>query len=193
MSKVIVTLTTIPSRIIQDYDSGIKSNIDSLINQDYEGEYEIHFNVPTVLKYTGVEYVIPEWLKELAATNPKFKIFEEIETESKVGMIFKISDLAEKYDDRSKFLIDFRNLILGCDIKLFTGGEPVELKVEMIRFAASEEVSSLDEIQQGLSIVGFIPNNGKLQFVWSDDSIEILSEPKQIISPEDPYGEEMWD
>jgi len=79
MSKVIVTLTTIPSRIIQDYDSGIKSNIDSLINQDYEGEYEIHFNVPTVLKYTGEEYVIPEWLKELAATNPKFKIFEGLE------------------------------------------------------------------------------------------------------------------
>ena len=69
MSKVIVTLTTLPSRIIQDYDEGIKSNINSLLNQDYEGEYEIHFNVPTILKHTGEAYVIPEWLKELAATN----------------------------------------------------------------------------------------------------------------------------
>jgi glycosyltransferase involved in cell wall biosynthesis len=79
MSRVIVTLTTLPSRIIQDYDDGIKSNINSLLNQDYEGEYEIHFNVPTILKHTGEAYIIPEWLKELAATNPKFKIFEGLE------------------------------------------------------------------------------------------------------------------
>jgi len=51
MKKVIVTLTTLPTRIVQDYDQGIKSNIDSLINQDYEGEYEIHFNVPDKLKF----------------------------------------------------------------------------------------------------------------------------------------------
>ena len=58
MDKVIVTLTTLPTRITQDYDAGIKSNINSLINQDYEGEYEIHFNIPTVLKYKGEEYIV---------------------------------------------------------------------------------------------------------------------------------------
>ena len=51
MEKVVVTLTTLPSRITQEYDEGIKSNINSLLNQDYEGEYEIHFNVPTFLKH----------------------------------------------------------------------------------------------------------------------------------------------
>ena len=79
MSKIIVTLTTLPSRIIQDYDEGIKSNINSLLNQDYEGEYEIHFNVPSFLKHTGEEYIIPEWLKELTNTNSKFKIFDGLE------------------------------------------------------------------------------------------------------------------
>jgi len=43
--RVIVSLTTIPSRLSADYDTGIKSNIKSLIEQDYNGEYEIHLNV----------------------------------------------------------------------------------------------------------------------------------------------------
>jgi hypothetical protein len=79
MSRVVVTLTTLPSRITQEYPEGIKSNIDSLLGQDYLGDYEIHFNVPSVLKHTGEEYIIPEWLKQISVGNPKFKIFEGLE------------------------------------------------------------------------------------------------------------------
>jgi glycosyltransferase involved in cell wall biosynthesis len=102
MNKVIVTLTTLPSRITQDYDNGIKSNIDSLINQDYEGEYEIHFNVPAILKYTSEEYIIPEWIKELAATNPKFKIFDNLED---LGPVTKLAHTIKRTDDPEAIII----------------------------------------------------------------------------------------
>lgn len=72
MSRVIVTLTTLPTRIVQDYDNGIRSNIESLMNQSYR-DYEIHFNVPYVYKRTGTEYDIPQWIYELEGS--KFKIY----------------------------------------------------------------------------------------------------------------------
>jgi hypothetical protein len=100
--KVIVTLTTLPTRIIQDYESGIKSNIDSLINQDYTGEYEIHFNVPDTLKYTGEKYVIPQWMRDLASTNPKFKIFENVED---LGPITKSYHTIKRITDPEAIII----------------------------------------------------------------------------------------
>lgn len=102
MEKVIVTLTTIPSRIVQNYEAGIKSNIDSLINQDYEGEYEIHFNVPAILKYTGEEYIIPEWMRELAATNSKFKIFDNLED---LGPVTKLAHTLKRTTDPETIII----------------------------------------------------------------------------------------
>lgn len=77
--KVIVTLTTLPTRLNQKHDTGIKSNLYSLLNQEYDGEYEIHFNVPKILKYTNTEYVIPDWLRTISQENPKFKIFENLD------------------------------------------------------------------------------------------------------------------
>ena len=66
MNKVIVTLTTIPTRLntSEDFEQGIKSNLLSLINQSYK-DYEIHFNIPSNLKLTGEKYIIPEWVKTL--------------------------------------------------------------------------------------------------------------------------------
>jgi len=69
--KVIISLTTIPSRLKDEKDQGIKLCIDSLINQSYDN-YEIHFNVPDKNKYTNEEYIIPEWFSKLP---DHFKIF----------------------------------------------------------------------------------------------------------------------
>lgn len=102
MDKVIITLTTIPSRIVQDYESGIKSNIDSLINQEYDGGYEIHFNVPKIYNQTGEEYVIPDWIRELATTNPKFKLFEGLED---LGSITKLAHTIKRVDDPEAIII----------------------------------------------------------------------------------------
>jgi hypothetical protein len=80
MNKVIVTLTTIPTRLNSDenFEEGIKSNLYSLINQSYEN-YEIHLNIPSKLKLTGEKYIIPEWITKLSDSNPKFKIFKDLE------------------------------------------------------------------------------------------------------------------
>ena len=83
MNQVVVTLTTIPSRLIPEaLEHGIISNINSLLNQDYDDEYEIHLNIPSVLKHTGEPYIIPEEIREIANNNPKFKIFDN---SSKIG------------------------------------------------------------------------------------------------------------
>ena len=102
MKKVIVTLTTLPTRIVQDYDQGIKSNIDSLINQDYEGEYEIHFNVPDKLKFNNEPYVIPQWMRDLEASNPKFKIFYNLED---LGPVTKLAHTLRRVTDPEAIII----------------------------------------------------------------------------------------
>jgi len=118
--KVIVTLTTIPSRIIQDYDSGIKSNIQSLINQEYEGEYEIHFNVPDILKHTGEKYVIPDWIRELEVANPKFKIFDNLED---LGPVTKLAHTIRRVEDPEA-------IIIVCDDDLVYNPKMIEEQVK---------------------------------------------------------------
>jgi len=78
--KTVVTLTTIPQRLNtpETFKEGIKSNLYSLINQTHN-DYEIHFNVPSKSKYTGENYVIPDWVERLAEAYPKFKIYNNLE------------------------------------------------------------------------------------------------------------------
>ena len=61
--KIILTLTTIPSRLKSDADNGIKACIESLNNQSYD-DYVVYFNIPEVSKSTGEPYVIPEWIHD---------------------------------------------------------------------------------------------------------------------------------
>lgn len=105
MQKVIVTLTTIPSRITQDYETGIKSNIKSLLEQEYEGEYEIHFNVPDKLKHNNEPYTIPQWMRDLEANDPKFKIFDNLED---LGPVTKIAHTIKRTTDPEA-------IIIACD------------------------------------------------------------------------------
>lgn len=73
--KIVVTLTTIPDRLVSNHEFDMKYCIKSLIEQTYEGEYEIHINIPHVCLKTNQEYVIPEWLTETVENNPKVKIY----------------------------------------------------------------------------------------------------------------------
>jgi len=75
LKPIIITLTTIPSRLREVYPDDIRSCLDSLLNQSYTGEYEIHLNIPYNQKSTGEEYIIPEFLTLLTINNPKLKIF----------------------------------------------------------------------------------------------------------------------
>lgn len=73
MEKIIISLTTIPSRLnYPNPDGGLQPVINRLLNLSYTN-YEIHLNIPFIVKKTNETYVIPEWLQNI--TNSKLKIF----------------------------------------------------------------------------------------------------------------------
>jgi glycosyltransferase involved in cell wall biosynthesis len=98
--KAVVTLTTIPSRLVSIYHEDIKVCLDSLLNQDFE-DYEIHFNIPYFFKLTEEEYIIPEWLNELVGNNPKLKIFRGED----YGSITKLVDTIKRIEDSNCIII----------------------------------------------------------------------------------------
>ena len=61
--NIILTLTTIPSRLKSDAENGIKACIKSLSNQSYD-DYVVHLNIPDVCKSTNEQYIIPDWIHE---------------------------------------------------------------------------------------------------------------------------------
>lgn len=119
---VIVTLTTLPTRIVQDYDHGIRSCLMSLVNQNYEGDYEIHFNVPWKYAHTGEDFIIPDWVNQLSIDYPKFKIFR---TED-YGPVTKLVPTLHRTDQ-----IGFWNaIIIVCDDDLVYHEKMVEEHVK---------------------------------------------------------------
>lgn len=99
--KIILTLTTIPSRLSDDKygDNGIKSCIESLQNQNYN-DYEVHFNIPYINKHINQEYIIPEWLQNY----DKIKVFR---TED-LGPATKLIPTVER-------ITDLETIIIVCD------------------------------------------------------------------------------
>lgn len=98
MKNVIVTLTTIPTRLISVYDDDIMSCLDSLFNQTYQ-DFEIHFNIPYILKQTGEEYIIPDRILKLQ--NEKFKIFRTDD----LGAATKLIPTVERINDPETIII----------------------------------------------------------------------------------------
>jgi hypothetical protein len=73
MEKIIISLTTIPSRLnYHDSRGGLRPVIDRLLTLSYPN-YEIHLNIPYIVKKTNEEYSLPSWLTEI--TDSKLKIF----------------------------------------------------------------------------------------------------------------------
>ena len=99
MSKVVLSLTTIPSRLRDTGSTGIKSCIDSITNQDCQ-DYEIHFNIPLVNKKTGEEYLIPEWLENYPCDH--LKIFRP---EEDYGSVTKIVPTLKRETDPETIII----------------------------------------------------------------------------------------
>lgn len=87
--KVIITLTTVPSRLnSESHNHDIRRCIESLVNQDYVGDYEVHFNIPIRNHKTQELYVVPDWLRTLSITNPKLKLFEGLEDKGTLTKLF---------------------------------------------------------------------------------------------------------
>lgn len=101
--NVIVSLTTIPERLNspENFNEGIKSNLLSLVNQDYNN-YEIHFNVPTKRKYDGKDYVIPDWILGMTETYSNFHIFNDVED---IGPVTKLVPTVARIENPEDIII----------------------------------------------------------------------------------------
>lgn len=98
--KVIITLTTIPTRLISIYQYDIKYNVESLLNQNYE-DYEVHMNIPHLHKHTNTEYILPEWLVELEQQSDRLKIFRTDD----FGPITKLLPTLDRISDPEAVII----------------------------------------------------------------------------------------
>lgn len=85
MSKVVITLSTVPERLSQKVEDGFKLCLKSLCEQNFES-YEVHVNIPEIYKITNTPYIIPEWMDEYQTNYPHLKIFrpEDIGPPTKV-------------------------------------------------------------------------------------------------------------
>jgi hypothetical protein len=99
MSKIILTLTTIPNRLNKDIEGwGVKPVIDRLTSLSYP-DYEIHFNIPYKNNKSGEEYIIPEWLENYPSD--KLKIFR---TED-YGSMTKLLPTVERSNNADDIII----------------------------------------------------------------------------------------
>lgn len=73
-SAAIVTLTTVPSRLLLEHEYGLSAVLHSLCKQTYT-DYEVHFNIPHIYNVTKEEYIIPDWLISLEKQYKHLKIF----------------------------------------------------------------------------------------------------------------------
>ena len=101
MSKVVITLTTIPSRVSDENPQGIRLCLESLVNQTND-EYEIHFNIPKIHKKTGEPYEVQDWIYELAKEHPHLKLFEDVED---LGPLTKLVHTIRRLKDPDDIII----------------------------------------------------------------------------------------
>jgi hypothetical protein len=99
--NIVITLTTIPSRLISNYEFDIKYCLNSLLSQTYNGEYEVHLNIPYFCKKTNSEYVIPDWLIELVSKDDRLKIFRTDD----YGPLSKLLPTLERIQDDETIII----------------------------------------------------------------------------------------
>lgn len=71
---LIISLTTVPERLIETHQGSLISAIESLCEQN-DNDYEVHFNIPEVYNITKTPYIIPEWIDAFKLKYPHFKVF----------------------------------------------------------------------------------------------------------------------
>lgn len=109
-TKVIMTLTTIPTRLKFQDDQGFKLCLASLLDQSYE-DYEIHFNIPHVLKTTGEPYIIPDYV--MNHPDERLKIYRTDD----LGCATKLLPTVERISDPNTIIIVVDDdLVYHCDL-----------------------------------------------------------------------------
>jgi len=100
MTVPIITLTTIPSRLENTSESGLKSCINSLLDQDWEN-YQVWINIPLIHSQSGREYNIPPWLEKLVEIDTKLKVYR---TED-LGPATKLIPTVERISNSDQIII----------------------------------------------------------------------------------------
>jgi hypothetical protein len=72
--SIVISLTTVPERLLNDEDDGLKLVLKSLCTQT-DNDYEVHFNIPEIYHVTKKEYQIPCWIDEIKLKYKHLKIF----------------------------------------------------------------------------------------------------------------------
>jgi hypothetical protein len=72
--SVIITLTTVPERLLNEKEDGLKLVLKNLCEQE-DDDYEVHFNVPKTYNVTKQEYIIPSWLNGYKLKYKHLKVF----------------------------------------------------------------------------------------------------------------------
>lgn len=72
--SLIISLTTVPERLLNDREDGLKLVLKSLCEQK-DDDYEVHFNVPHIYNMTNEKYIIPNWLEDYKLKYQHLKIF----------------------------------------------------------------------------------------------------------------------
>ena len=72
--SVIISLTTVPQRLMENFENGIISTIKSLCEQE-DDDYEVHFNIPLIYNITQEPYIIPEWLTKFQLKYSHLRVF----------------------------------------------------------------------------------------------------------------------
>ena len=72
--EAVISLTTVPERLLNENEEGLKLVLKSLLTQN-DKTYEVHFNIPKKYAVNGSDYIIPAWVDEYQLRYPKLKIF----------------------------------------------------------------------------------------------------------------------
>jgi hypothetical protein len=101
MQNIIITLTTVPNRLLEPKDyMGTRLGLKTLLEQSYK-PYKVHFNIPNFYKVNNEPITIPEWLEDYQKTYPHLEIYR---TEDH-GSITKILPTLERVDDPEAIII----------------------------------------------------------------------------------------
>lgn len=111
MTKVVVSLTTVPERLNQPVEDGFKLVLKSVCEQKYPN-YEVHLNIPRVYGVTGEKYVFPMWMSTYLELYPHLKIFRPED----IGPPTKVVPTIERVDKDTLILVVDDDLVYHEDM-----------------------------------------------------------------------------
>ena len=97
--KIVASLTTTPYRI-----NLIKETLDSILNQTIPVNC-IELNIPYILKRSGEEYQIPQWLSELEENTKNTKCEVKIFRTEDYGPITKVAPTLIRYKGNKEVFV----------------------------------------------------------------------------------------